>query len=88
MTEFQIQAEYPRNIGHGFNHDADIREVIKRFGSRRVESAHVVGTHTFEIIGRAGHNGTWVYREEDDIHQWYLTHTLDIFRPLFSKVKP
>ena len=75
-----------KRIVWGFHNEQDLKEVLDKFGSLEVMSTGVIPPSVYEIIGRVGYQGAYVYREKKNKKQWYLTHTLNDFRKVDNEL--
>lgn len=74
-----------KSIVWGFSNESDFKEVLDRFDSTLVQSKGIIPPIKYRIIGRLGHNGSWVYREEENKKQWYSCIFLDDFQKISKK---
>lgn len=64
-------------IVQGFHNDKDRQILFDKFNGYKVKSKGIIPPAYYEIIGRVGNDGAWVYRELNNKRQWYLTHDLE-----------
>lgn len=76
-----------KSIVWGFSNESDLKKVLDRFDSTLVQSKGIIPPIKYRIIGRLGYNGSCVYRNENNLKQWYSCVFLDDFQKIPKKSK-